>query len=156
MDTMSDTPMTTPPPEDDPRSPENIARRQALGIAERDVLGRLLPGSVLSGAGRKPDAMNITALARIHTDVALKLLRDAVVDEKAPMAARVTAAGALLDRGWGKAPVQIDIQMRSRFDDFLRDVGVTARYEFNQPAALIEAIDDGNDAENGTTDGRDP
>jgi hypothetical protein len=147
MDTI-DTPMTTPPPEDDPRSPENVARRQALGIAERDVLGRLLPGSVLPGAGRKPDAMNVAAMARVHTQRAVELLREVIDDPKAPQASRVMASQALLDRGWGKAPVQIDVQMRSRFDDFLREIGISA--------ALIEAIDDGNDEENGTTGEIDP
>ena len=36
----------------DPRSLANIARRQTLKIAERDELGRLLPGSILERAGR--------------------------------------------------------------------------------------------------------
>ncbi len=42
-------------------------------------------------------------------------------------AARATAAQDLLDRGWGKAPVQIDMTTRANFFDFLRDVGVRAR-----------------------------
>ncbi len=45
-----DTPKTAMLPADDPRSEANITRRQALGIAERDTLGRLLPGSILPGA----------------------------------------------------------------------------------------------------------
>jgi hypothetical protein len=59
-------------------------------------------------------------------------------DEKAPQAARVTAAQALLDRGWGKAPVQIDLNARQRFDSFLREVGIAARFEHDH-AALTKA-----------------
>ncbi|MDP1526998.1 MAG: hypothetical protein Q8M20_14385 [Rhodocyclaceae bacterium] len=120
-------------PEDDPRSEANIARRQALGIAERDALGRLLPGSVLPGAGRKADGVTVVMLARSHTNIAVALLARAVEDEKQAMAARVTAAQALLDRGWGKAPIQVDVQVRAKFDDFLRDVGLAAQWERDYP-----------------------
>jgi hypothetical protein len=146
MDTTTDTP--TALSEDDPRlTPEAIEHRRSHSLVERDEQGRLLPGSQLPNKGRKNGVM-VTTLARQHTDAAIKLLADAMADVKAPMAARVTAAQALLDRGWGKAPIQVDVQMRSRFDSFLRDVGISA--------ALIEAIDDGNDAEIGTTDEIDP
>ncbi|MDP1525045.1 MAG: hypothetical protein Q8M20_04505 [Rhodocyclaceae bacterium] len=73
-------------------------------------------------------------LARSHTDIAVALLAKAVVDETQPMAARVTAAQALLDRGWGKAPIQVDVQVRARFDSFLRDVGLAAQWERDHPA----------------------
>ena len=121
--------MNTPmPTDDDPRSPANIARRRELKLAERDELGRLLPGSVLERAGR-PEGPTVTTLARLHTHAAVTVLREIVDDAKAPPAARATAAQALLDRGWGKAPIQIDLNVRQRFDDFLRDVGRAARAE---------------------------
>ena len=41
--------------------------------------------------------------ARQYTDTALRVLVDAMTDDEAPHAARVTAAGMVLDRGWGKA-----------------------------------------------------
>jgi hypothetical protein len=147
MDTKDDTPKTTTAAPDDPRSPENIARRQALQIAERDSLGRLLPGSKLPGAGRKPDGVSVMTLARLHTDAAIGLLAKAVSDEKSPMASRITAAIALLDRAWGKAPVQVDVSHRAKFDDFLRDIGIAAEYERDHPAMLIEAIDEESCAE---------
>ena len=56
-------------------------------------------------------------------------------DPKAPPAAKVAAAQALLDRGWGKAPVQIDLNVRARFDDFLREVGIAAQLETEQEIA---------------------
>jgi hypothetical protein len=40
---------------------------------------------------------------------------------------------ALLDRGWGKSPISIDLNARTRFDEFLRDVGIQARYQHDHP-----------------------
>ena len=133
--------LPTPPviselPDTDPRSAANIQRRQTLRIAERDACGRLLPGSCLTGAGR-PEGPTVTTLARTYTDRAIDLLGKVMDDEKAPQAARVTAAQALLDRGWGKAPIQIDLNVRQKFDDFLREIGVAANFERDHP--VIEA-----------------
>jgi hypothetical protein len=118
--------------DDDPRSQSNIERRKTLKLAERDELGRLLPGSVLERAGR-PEGRSVTYLARQHTQAAMAVLREIVDDTKAPPAARATAAQALLDRGWGKAPIQIDLNTRTKFDDFLREVGLAANYERDHP-----------------------
>lgn len=41
-------------------------------------------------------------MARAHTETALRVLAGIMREKKAPSAARVTAAQALLDRGWGK------------------------------------------------------
>ena len=46
---------------------------------------------------------DIRSLARNHTDKALSTLASIMNQAKAPPAARVAAAQALLDRGWGKA-----------------------------------------------------
>lgn len=48
---------------------------------------------------------DIRSLARSHTDGAIKTLAGIMNEPKAPHAARVSAAQALLDRGWGK-PMQ--------------------------------------------------
>ena len=45
----------------------------------------------------------IRSLARSHTESALKTLAGIMNEDRAPAAARVSAAQALLDRGWGKA-----------------------------------------------------
>jgi hypothetical protein len=103
-----------------------------LRLAERDPQGRLLPGSCLTGAGR-PEGPTVTTLARQHTHAAVTVLREIVDDAKAPPAARATAAQALLDRGWGKAPIQIDLNVRQKFDDFLREVGLAATFERDHP-----------------------
>lgn len=47
----------------------------------------------------------IASLARQHTEGALKTLAHVMNEPSAPPSARVAAANALLDRGWGK-PVQ--------------------------------------------------
>jgi len=44
----------------------------------------------------------IASLARAYTDTALKMLAGVISREDAPLAPRVAAANALLDRGWGK------------------------------------------------------
>lgn len=45
---------------------------------------------------------DIRSLARSHTDSAVKVLAGIMMQTKAPPAARVAAASAILDRGWGK------------------------------------------------------
>ena len=50
---------------------------------------------------------DIRSLARAHTVTALNVLKRIMGSPKAPASARVAAAQALLDRGWGKAPQPI-------------------------------------------------
>lgn len=47
--------------------------------------------------------LEIKSLARAHTVTAIKTLAGIMQQTEAPPAARVQAAQALLDRGWGKA-----------------------------------------------------
>ena len=148
MDTSDTTKKYPPPatapalPADDPRlTPDAIEHRRTNGIIERDNFGRLLPGSNLLNKGRKGGPM-VTTLARQYTEEAITLLGAMLKDEKAPPAARVAAAQALLDRGWGKAPIQVDVTVQARFDDFLRDVGIAVAIEQEQEideAALVES-----------------
>lgn len=49
---------------------------------------------------------DIRSLARGHTEGALATLASIMHSDKAPESARVAAANALLDRGWGK-PTQV-------------------------------------------------
>jgi hypothetical protein len=46
----------------------------------------------------------LRSLARGHTALCIKVLAGIVSQETVPAAARVSAAGILLDRGWGRAP----------------------------------------------------
>jgi hypothetical protein len=52
---------------------------------------------------RKKIPPNLCSLARGHTELCIKVLAGIVSQEAIPPAARVSAAGILLDRGWGKA-----------------------------------------------------
>jgi hypothetical protein len=51
---------------------------------------------------RKTIPADLRSLARGHTELCIKVLAGIVSQEAVPPAARVSAAGILLDRGWGK------------------------------------------------------
>ena len=53
---------------------------------------------------RKKIPADLKSLARGHTALCIKVLAGIVSQEASPPAARVSAAGILLDRGWGRAP----------------------------------------------------
>lgn len=61
------------------------------------------PGGMPKGLGE------VRAAARAHTALAMETLARCCRDDSAPWAARVTAAEALLSRGWGRPlqPVEI-------------------------------------------------
>lgn len=54
--------------------------------------------------GRPRVIAEIQELARLHTESAIETLAAIMGDGKVSAAARVSAAAALLDRGYGKAP----------------------------------------------------
>ena len=58
---------------------------------------------------------DIRSLARAHTDSALRTLKGIMEQADAPPAARVSAAQALLDRGWGKAEQKIEAEHVHRY-----------------------------------------
>jgi hypothetical protein len=55
---------------------------------------------------------DIRSLARSHTEKALNVLAGIMQQEDAPAAARVSAAQALLDRGWGKPAQTVDMTVK--------------------------------------------
>lgn len=65
----------------------------------------------------------IRSLARSHTETAIRVLAGIMQQEDAPPAARVSAASAILDRGWGKpaqaitgdkdSPVKLEISWKT-------------------------------------------
>jgi hypothetical protein len=70
-------------------------------------------GSVKQGAnagGRPKAIISLVELARAQTEDSIKTLVQVRDDTNAPAAARVGAANALLDRGWGK-PAQTVTQI---------------------------------------------
>lgn len=52
---------------------------------------------------------DLKALARSHTESALRVLAGVMTSAEAPHAARVAAANSLLDRGWGKAIQAVEV-----------------------------------------------
>lgn len=52
---------------------------------------------------------DIRSLARAHTKTALDTLTSIAAAKDAPHSARVSAAIALLDRGWGKAKETVEV-----------------------------------------------
>ncbi|WP_293921820.1 hypothetical protein [Sphingobium sp. UBA5915] len=68
-------------------------------------------------AGRSPtvmpDGRTLTDVAREHTLEAVNCLVAMVADEKAPHAAKVSAATALLDRGWGRPRQDLGVDIKS-------------------------------------------
>lgn len=73
---------------------------------------QFLPGQSGNPSGRPkdyvlPDGRTLRDLVRTHTIEAVETLIGVARDETAPAAARVAAASAILDRGYGKPPVTI-------------------------------------------------
>ena len=58
---------------------------------------------------------DILFLARAHTETAINVLKRVMTSPRASAAARVAAAQALLDRGWGKAPQSITADVNAHY-----------------------------------------
>jgi hypothetical protein len=73
---------------------------------------KMASGGARTGAGRPKGKVSeakrtIAEAARGQAEAALKVLIDVAKDSDAPAAARVSAANAILDRGYGKASTVI-------------------------------------------------
>ena len=55
-------------------------------------------------------------LARSHATDAINTLVAAMNSDSAPRAARIAAANAILDRGWGKPKETVDVTARAEFE----------------------------------------
>lgn len=55
------------------------------------------------------NGMTLTEMARAHTEKALKALVEVVSNKGAPESARISAATALLDRGWGRPAQAVEL-----------------------------------------------
>lgn len=117
-------------------------RRQNTGnhaAPPRGAGGKWLPGASPNPGGRPKIVADIRDLARQHSDTAINTLVNIATDGKAE-AARVAAAVALLDRGWGRPTQPL------AGDDNMPPIGMTvedkaAEIARNQ-AAAAKIVDD--------------
>src|SRR5262245_32659217 len=74
---------------------------------------RFQKGQSGNPGGRPKEIAEVKELARAHMPAAIEALASIMSDPKASDAARVSAACALLDRGYGKAPQHIEAEVGS-------------------------------------------
>jgi hypothetical protein len=67
------------------------------------------PGQSGNPGGRPKEEPGLRELCRQHTQLAVKLLLVVISNARAPAAARVSAACAILDRGYGKPPQALEL-----------------------------------------------
>lgn len=76
--------------------------------------------------GRPRRDHDVAALARLHTSVAVRTLVEIMTNKRAPCSARVQAANAILDRGYGRPPQSLDlkreISLAQEFENLIRDM----------------------------------
>jgi hypothetical protein len=86
-----------------------VAENSARAAKRRKAGGRpFVKGQSGNPGGRPKIIGHVRELARKHTKGALNTLVTIAEDVTAPQSARVSAATALLDRGWGKPSQPLD------------------------------------------------
>ena len=95
--------------------------------------GGFKPGKSGNPSGRPKSNAFIVSLAQACTEEAIQTLAEIMRDESKPTAARVSAATALLDRGYGKAPQAHTIAG----DDDLRPNIMQIRMVVMQPGGVM-------------------
>lgn len=114
---------------------------EILPPATRDNKGRLLPGQrSINPKGRPPIIRDIKEAAKSHTRQALNTLISVMNDLEAPQGARIQAATAILDRGWGRP--QQNVEARVEVTDTAR-AHAEALYELARRAKERRAEQDG-------------
>lgn len=101
--------------------------------------GRFRPGCSGNAGGRPTVIRHVQDLARQHTAAAIATLKEVMANPRAPAAARVAAAGALLDRGWGKPPAHVEIDGTQPKESPLRAILAIAIADATHKLALLHA-----------------
>ena len=85
--------------------------------------GMFKPGQSGNPLGRPKSDKTLKELAKVYTEDALETLHSIAINEKAKDSARVQAATALLDRGWGKPPQFVEaVNVGMSYEDFLESL----------------------------------
>lgn len=77
-------------------------------MSEKGASTRWQKGQSGNPGGRPKGLKEVEEAARQRTELAIKTLEEVAKNKRASPGARVAAACALLDRGWGKARQPID------------------------------------------------
>lgn len=104
------------------------------------------PGQSGNPGGLPKGMAEVKEAARKLTPKAMKALEDIATNEEHPAAARVSAAIALLDRGWGKPTATVDMQGAMTISDAIdrparesREEWIERRKRELQTSALMGA-----------------
>lgn len=83
--------------------------------------------------GRPPLSRDVKVLAKKYTKRAVQVLVEVMDDRAAPCASRVSAAQTILDRGWGKAPLDLKVQTTAE----TRIVALIQALDASKPAPRV-------------------
>ena len=102
--------------------------------------------ALASALGGRSSIVAVAELARERTTEAIETLTAIMRDRKATASARVSAAVAILERAWGKAPQTIDlrreIDLKELTDDELTLIAIGTVTEPNGSAGAAEPEED--------------
>ena len=82
-------------------------------------MARFEKGKSGNPGGRPKVIGEIRDLARAHTTEAIETLVAILLNTKVPPAARVSAANAILDRGWGKPTQDMNVGGGMRLEELI-------------------------------------
>jgi hypothetical protein len=101
--------------------PRKTRAEKALEVAERQLIE------------------DVAKAAKQDTDLALATLRGALLAENCPWSARITAAEAILNRGWGRAKETIAAEHKLTIEDLVLGA-MKVEEERERAAAAVDMV----------------
>ena len=116
----------------------------------RDELKRqgFQPGVCPNKKGRPPVIQEVRELAKQQTEAAIRTIVAIMEDPKANASARVAAAEAILDRGWGKPKQHVDLDATGGFVELLKVMNGLRAGSTGQADSGVDSV--GNDEQPAT------